>query len=142
MNLFPMFSGKHIPVETAASCINKSQIYVREGIIQGFFPVGTCFKVHGNMKFDYYISPFLFWKTTGILTIKENFFQAEYPTFSKGSIPIKDASDIMGKNIDFIREGLIQKKLPFGSAFKKPDSSKYNYYISPKLFWEYTGYAI
>ena len=34
---------------------------------------------------------------------------------------------------------MIQGILPIGSVFKKEGSSQYDYYISPKLFWEYTG---
>lgn len=43
----------------------------------------------------------------------------------------------IGKSEQFVRIGLQRGILPFGSAVKT--SSKYSYYISPKLFEEYTG---
>ena len=55
----------------------------------------------------------------------------------------------MGKDQQFIRQGIINGKLPIGTAFKKKildskwneekESSQYDFYISPKLLWEYTG---
>ena len=47
----------------------------------------------------------------------------------------------MKKDPQFIRVGLRNGKLPFGTAFKKDEKQEqYDYYISPKLFYEYTGY--
>ena len=54
------------------------------------------------------------------------------------NISVKKAAEIMGKSQQFIRIGLQRGILPFGSAVKM--SSEYTYYISPKLFSEYTGY--
>lgn len=54
------------------------------------------------------------------------------------------AASMMGKAPQFIRIGLQRNLLPFGSAVptgtigKRP---KYSYYISPKLFMEYTGFT-
>ena len=36
---------------------------------------------------------------------------------------------------------MIKGVLPIGIAFRKDDSDHYDYYISPKLFWEVTGYV-
>lgn len=55
-----------------------------------------------------------------------------------GRITVKDASEIMGVSQQFIRIGLQQGILPFGVAVR--NSSQYTYYISPKKFYEYTGY--
>lgn len=52
-------------------------------------------------------------------------------------ITIKDASKIMRKSEQFIRIGLQRGSLPFGSAVKI--SKRWNYFISPKLFYEYLG---
>jgi len=52
-------------------------------------------------------------------------------------ITIKQASEIMGKCQQFIRVGLQRGLLPFGTAVKL--HSRWNYYISPKLFYEYVG---
>ena len=53
----------------------------------------------------------------------------------------KEAAKIMKKDQQFIRQGMIQGILPIGSALKKERSSQYDYYISPFLFWQYTGYV-
>jgi len=47
----------------------------------------------------------------------------------------------MGKDYQFVRLGLIEGILPIGTAYKMNDSSVYSFYISPRLFWEYTGYV-
>lgn len=52
-------------------------------------------------------------------------------------ITIKEASSLMNKSQQFIRVGLQKGLLPFGTAVKL--SSRWSYYISPKLFYEYIG---
>jgi hypothetical protein len=44
----------------------------------------------------------------------------------------------MGKSTKFVESGLQQNVLPFGVAVQI-DPSTWDYYISPKLFTEYTG---
>lgn len=61
--------------------------------------------------------------------------------FSGNNIPIEKAAKIMGKDQQFVRQGMVEGYLPIGTVFKKEGSSKYDYYISPKLFWEFTGYV-
>ena len=56
-------------------------------------------------------------------------------------IPVKEAARIMGKDYQFVRIGIIGGFLPIGTGFKMPDSNSYTFYISPRLFWEYTGYV-
>lgn len=71
----------------------------------------------------------------------------EVPEFSGRNIPIKEVAKLMGKDQQFIRQGIIKGILPIGIAFKKDitnggnekESSQYDFYISPKLLWEYTG---
>lgn len=73
----------------------------------------------------------------------------EVPEFDGKNIPVKEAARLMGKDQTFIRQGIIRGILPIGVAFKKnisddrwngeKESSQYDFYISPKLFWEYTG---
>lgn len=53
------------------------------------------------------------------------------------SLSVSDAARLMGKSNQFVRLGLQKGLLPFGTAVKT--SSKYTYYISPKLFFEYVG---
>lgn len=52
-------------------------------------------------------------------------------------ISVKKAAQLMGKSEQFVRIGLQRGLLPIGQAIKM--SSMYTYYISPKLFYEYTG---
>ena len=56
-------------------------------------------------------------------------------------IPVNVAAGIMKKDSQFVRQGMIQGVLPIGTVFKKEGSSQYDYYISPRLFWEFTGYV-
>lgn len=73
----------------------------------------------------------------------------EIPKFSGKNIPVKEVAKLMGKDQQFIRQGIIRGLLPIGTAFKKTivdqkwneekESSQYDFYISPKLLWEYTG---
>ncbi len=52
-------------------------------------------------------------------------------------ISVKQAAEIMGKCQQFVRVGLQRGLLPFGTAVKAV--TRWNYYISPKLFYEYVG---
>lgn len=71
------------------------------------------------------------------------------PEFNGKNIPVKEAARLMGKDQQFIRQGIIRGILPIGVAFKKTivdpkwntekESTQYDFYISPKLLWEYTG---
>lgn len=73
----------------------------------------------------------------------------EIPEFNGRNVPVKEAAKLMGKDQQFIRQGIIRGLLPIGTAFKKTiidqkwneekESSQYDFYISPKLLWEYTG---
>ncbi|CDB90982.1 putative uncharacterized protein [Clostridium sp. CAG:253] len=61
--------------------------------------------------------------------------------FDGKNIPVTEAAKIIGKDQQFIRQGMIAGILPIGTVFKKEGSNQYDYYISPKMFWEYTGYV-
>lgn len=76
-----------------------------------------------------------------IMTGVKNEFSREIPQFSGANVPVIMAAKIMKKDQQFIRQGMIQGILPFGTAYKKNGSTHYDYYISPKAFWEYTGYV-
>ena len=62
--------------------------------------------------------------------------------FNGYNISVSQAAKIMGKDQQYIRQGIIQGILPIGTAFKKQGSKQYDYYISPKLFYEFTGFKI
>lgn len=53
------------------------------------------------------------------------------------NISVKEAAKLMGKSEMFVRIGLQRGILPIGDAVKL--SSKYTYYISPKLLGDYIG---
>ena len=60
--------------------------------------------------------------------------------FDGKNIPVVEAARIMGKDQQFIRQAMIKGLLPIGLAYVKEGSTQYDFYISPKLFYEYTGY--
>ncbi len=71
--------------------------------------------------------------------------------FPKGSVPVAEAAKVYGKDASWVRAGIISGWLPIGRATRagklvtdlKEMSSKYgriNFYISPKLLYEDTGY--
>lgn len=72
--------------------------------------------------------------------------------FARGSVPISVAARVYGKDASWVRAGLISGYLPIGNATRNGiqitdvhdiDSRKgrINYYISPRLFYEHTGYV-
>lgn len=54
-------------------------------------------------------------------------------------ITTAEAAKRMGVSAEFVRVGLQTGRLPIGTAFKKPGSSIYRYYISEKLLEEFIG---
>lgn len=79
----------------------------------------------------------------------DNRIYYEIPEFDGKNIPVKEVAKLIGKDQQFIRQGIIRGILPIGVAFKKTivdskwneekESSQYDFYISPRLLWEYTG---
>ena len=41
---------------------------------------------------------------------------------------------------EFVRQAMIEGLLPIGVAFRKKGSSQYDFYISPKLLYDFTGF--
>lgn len=71
--------------------------------------------------------------------------------FPKGSVPVSVVARLYGKDASWVRAGIISGWLPIGKATRggklitKIDemNSRYgriNFYISPKLLWDETGY--
>ena len=71
--------------------------------------------------------------------------------FPTGSVPIAVAARVYGKEASWVRAGIISGWLPIGKATRhgklvtsvEEVDSKYgriNFYISPKLLWQETGY--
>lgn len=71
--------------------------------------------------------------------------------FEMGSVPVRIAARVYGRDPEWVRVGIIAGWLPIGEATRngkrvtdvKELNSKFgriNYYISPKLLYEQTGY--
>lgn len=71
--------------------------------------------------------------------------------FPRGSVPVWVAAKVYGKDACWVRAGIISGWLPIGKATRngkeitsldEMDSrcGRINFYISPKLLWEETGY--
>lgn len=71
--------------------------------------------------------------------------------FGVGSVPVSIAARVYGKDAAWVRAGIIAGWIPIGNATRngkqvtsiEEQNSKYgriNYYISPKLLFEQTGY--
>lgn len=71
--------------------------------------------------------------------------------FASGSVPVLVAARVYGKDASWVRAGIISGWLPIGKATRNGKlvtsieemNSKYgriNFYISPKLLWQETGY--
>ena len=72
--------------------------------------------------------------------------------FAAGSVPVAVAARGYGKEPTWVRAGIIAGWLPIGKATRRGElitsieqmNSRYgriNFYISPKLLWEQTGYV-
>lgn len=71
--------------------------------------------------------------------------------FASGSVPVSVVARVYGKDASWVRAGIISGWLPIGKATRNGKlitrleevNSKFgriNFYISPKLLWEETGY--
>lgn len=71
--------------------------------------------------------------------------------FENGSVPVSVVAKVYGKDCSWVRAGLITGYLPIGIATRNgkqitsvkdisSKSGRINYYISPKLLYEQTGY--
>lgn len=57
-------------------------------------------------------------------------------------ITVETAARLMGKSTLFVREGMRRGVLPIGEAMQMPGSSKWSFYISPKLLADYIGVSV
>lgn len=71
--------------------------------------------------------------------------------FSTGSVPVRVAARVYGKDSTWVRAGIIEGWLPIGNATRhgalvtgvdeiSSKLGRINFYISPKLLYEHTGY--
>lgn len=72
--------------------------------------------------------------------------------FGTGSVPVSVAARVYGKDSAWVRAGIISGWLPIGKATRKgalvtdlnetgSRKGRVNYYISPRLLWEQTGFV-
>ena len=70
----------------------------------------------------------------------EVIYKVDLPAFTGRNVPIKEIASAIGKDAQYVRVGLQQGILKFGTALKVANSSEYSYYRSDKRVWEETGY--
>ena len=73
------------------------------------------------------------------------------PEFATGSVPVSVVAKVMGKDATWVQAGIISGWLPIGKATQGDKlltsmeqlnrKKRTNYYISPRLLWELTGYV-
>lgn len=83
-------------------------------------------------------------------TVRTLLSVAKYPEFAPGSVPVAVAAKVFGKDACWVQAGIISGWLPIGCATLEKEKitsleqlvpgKRANYYISPKLLWELTGY--
>lgn len=72
--------------------------------------------------------------------------------FAAGSVPVCVAAKVFGKDASWVRAGIISGWLPIGKATRNGElvtdvneidsrKGRINFYISPKLLYEETGYV-
>lgn len=75
----------------------------------------------------------------------------EVKVFAEGSVPVSVAARVYGKDASWVRAGIVAGWLPIGKATRggklitriEDMNSRYgriNFYISPKLLFDQTGY--
>jgi hypothetical protein len=83
---------------------------------------------------------------------KKELNEMEQTVFGAGSVPVRVAAKVYGRDPSWVRAGIIAGWLPIGEATRngekitdiKQMDSKYgriSYYISPKLLYAQTGYV-
>lgn len=84
-------------------------------------------------------------------TIVDTLEKKQSVKYHDGSVPIEVATRVLGRKASWIRAGIIAGWLPIGVATRDGEKvtdvndmnskqGRINYFISPKLFYEYTGY--
>lgn len=72
-------------------------------------------------------------------------------TFPAGSVPVRVAARVYGKDANWVRTGIVCGWLPIGTATRRGEEvctladmtsklGRINYYISPRQLWEHTGF--
>lgn len=67
-------------------------------------------------------------------------YNINYPKFTGRNVPIAEIAKAMGKDAQYVRIGIQQGILKFGTAMKMGDSREFSYYCQDKKVREETGY--
>ena len=59
------FEAKNISVKEAARIMGKSEQFIRQGLIEGYLPIGMAVKRPGSSHYCYYIIPKKLYDLTG-----------------------------------------------------------------------------
>lgn len=81
-------------------------------------------------------------KTLNIpLALMEQDIEEDKVRFKQSFMKPEEAAKLMGKSPEWVREGLKASRFPFGYGVEM-QGGKWSYWISPKLFQQYTGIDI
>lgn len=75
-----------------------------------------------------------------VVEMPEVIYKVDLPAFTGRNVPIKEITSAIGKDAQYVRLGLQQGILKFGTAIKVGNSNEYSYYCPDKRVWEETGY--
>lgn len=120
-----------ITVKQAAEQLGKSEQFVRIGLQRGLLPFGYAF-IGSGKRWTYYINE---------ADLKKYLDGGNDARIYNNRLTVEHAAWLMGKSVKFVQQGLQQKVLPIGTAVEI-DHHTWDYYISPKLFSDYTGITL
>ena len=63
----PEFGQGSPTIKEVAEILGKDQTFIREGIEQGWLPIGICKPSKNGSRRDFYISPKKLWEVTGFI---------------------------------------------------------------------------
>ena len=67
-------------------------------------------------------------------------YNIDLPHFTGRNVTISEIASATGKDPQYLRIGLQKGIFHFGYAFKKDNSTEYNYFCPDKKVWEELGY--
>ena len=75
-----------------------------------------------------------------MVDMPEVIYKVDLPAFTGRNVPIKEIASAIGKDAQYVRLGLHQGILKFGTALKVGNAKEFSYYCPDKRVWEETGY--
>ena len=74
-----------------------------------------------------------------VVEMPEVIYQGDLPAFTGRNVPIKEIAGAIGKDAQYVRLGIQQGLLKFGTAIQEGSSNEFSYYCTDKKVWEETG---